>query len=117
MTFGYDFAFPEAFRKQERVAVEMVARWRAKIDDGVMSVRFARLTNGCFMTYQFAPLPPPDVLVFEWRTLWEQYRNDEVRPGIIDLPRWLLPGNGVCLGWHGTKTALKTKANEHRTVL
>jgi len=117
MTFGYEFTFPESFHNQGRVSVELVGRWRAKIDDGILSVRFARLTHGYFMSYQWESLPPPDVLGFEWRTLWEQYRNDEVRNGVIDLPRWLLPGNGVCLGWHGTQSALKMQRNEHRTTV
>lgn len=93
-----DFTFPEKLRDCNRVRVKTRMEWVSKLEDGVYFSRSARLTHKYRLVYDFGDVFV-DKVPYEWRLQWEDYKDGEDEAGIIDLPRWLLPGNGVCL-WY-----------------
>jgi len=105
LSFAYDFSMPPPFDNERRVAVELTATWRGKAEDGIYAFRLARLTRGYHLSYSFNPNPRHDRVLVEWKPLWEHYQEDEKKPGIVHLPGWLLPGNGICLSYSGTDRA------------
>jgi hypothetical protein len=117
LLFAYDFELPPPFSDERRIAIESVVHWRGKAEDGLYAVRLGRLTFGYYLTYRFTPPVRNDHTLFLWHSLSGQYKEEEKKSGIANLPGWLVPGNGICVSYTGTTPHSPTEPDESSRVI
>ena len=103
---GFTFSFPGEFRQMPAVIVEIEADYVSELEDGVLFAQVTQPTYGYHVTAQFTPKVKYDIVEFEWKQKGRETTRIDQKKGAADLDGWLMPGNGVCVGWTGTKTAV-----------
>ena len=102
LSFAYDFSMPPPFYNQAPGGGGIDCRYGAA-RRRTASMSFASPVSPAATTSAIRSiriLPPSRAL--RMGTLLEHYQEDEKKPGIVHLPGWLLPGNGICLGTERT---------------
>lgn len=106
VSVGFCYTLPAALRQTPKVVVTIDTESVSALEDGVIYQRMSRLTQGLQVQLDFSPPLQLDIVAFEWL-------HPELQPTKIDRERgfayttgWLLPGNGFCMAWSGTKNLI-----------
>lgn len=104
--FGYDFAFPAAFRTKDvrEVKVETFIRRKKPIRDDVYYLDLRRPARNISLTCRFPPGIRLEFAKFQMKG-HDELSLDELRPresyGFSRIDGWALPGHGLCVAWYG----------------
>jgi hypothetical protein len=102
---AFSYKLPDALRRHA-ITVVIDLKYVSDIEDGVSYVRVSRPTHGYRLNVSLPEGVKLEIVEFEWKL---KDQNDptaiDMPNGVAILPGWLMPGNGVCVGWRGTKTA------------
>jgi hypothetical protein len=100
----FAYKLPDALRRHPlTVAIDL--RYISEIDDGVSYVRVSRLTQGYRLNVTLPAGVKSEIVEFEWKMRNQDPTTIDLTNGLAILPGWLMPGNGVCVAWRGTKAA------------
>ncbi|HUP59593.1 MAG TPA: hypothetical protein VNA69_04150 [Thermoanaerobaculia bacterium] len=104
----FKYAFPDAFQRMPVVSVDIEKEFISELEDGLSFLRVAQPTFGYSVQTNFTPsLPHPyEIAVFEWTEVGRNTSKYDSKEGSAQLTGWLMPGNGLCIAWYGTKDAV-----------
>jgi hypothetical protein len=99
----FEWPFPPDHRQTKAVRVEIETKTVGELKDGVTYFRVSRLTQGFHVYLKITPPLQLDIVEFDWKHAKTAEPDIDQKAGTAHLTGWLLPGNGVCISWSGTK--------------
>jgi hypothetical protein len=126
LAFGYDqraaevdvsfcYVLPPALRQTRKVVVTIQTESVSALEDGIIYQRMSKLTQGLHLQLEFNRAMELDIVEFEWRHPELQTTTIDLEHGAAHSTGWLLPGNGFCMAWSGTKALLGDVTNVPKT--